>query len=119
MKLTVSYPGYGRKPRYYIDGVEVSQEEHDAVAPKHDITKGVPGGHAPSCWPMWSDNAGVNPDQVREATEACRAHGVPTEFCKETGQVKWEDAAHRKRYCELPGLNYYDRNGGYSDPQRR
>jgi len=67
-------------------------------------------------FPMLSDAAGVAPHQAKEAEEHSRRIGIPTEFTRD-GRARFTDARHRKRYCEAVGL--YDRNGGYSDPQRR
>lgn len=67
-------------------------------------------------WPIVSDAAAIHPDQIPEAREYDRQHGVPTEYTRD-GQPVFTDRAHRKAYCEAHGL--YDRNGGYGDPQRR
>ena len=73
------------------------------------------GVHKPGNWPMESDAAGVSPRQRKEAMEHAASIGIPTEF-NQDGQAVFTSARHRKRYCEAIGL--YDRNGGYSDPQR-
>lgn len=69
-----------------------------------------------SGYPMYSDAAGVNPDQIEEQMEMDRQLGVPTEYT-EDGLAIFTDPLHRKRYCEAYGL--YDRNcfGGGLDPQ--
>lgn len=72
--------------------------------------------HAPGNWPMLSDAAGVHPAQIKEAYAASVKAGVPTGFTPD-GRAIFSSAGHRKRYCEANGL--YDRNGGFSDPQRR
>lgn len=69
----------------------------------------------PGNWPMASDAAGVNPDQAQEAMAHAASIGIPTQFDNE-GRAIFNNARHRKAYCEAIGL--YDRNGGYSDPQR-
>lgn len=71
-------------------------------------------GHRHACgnWPMLSEAAGVHPDQVKEATEAARAFGVPTEFTRD-GRAVFTDRNHRKRYLRTQGL--HDKNGGYGD----
>lgn len=66
-------------------------------------------------YPMESDSMGVNPEQVDEAMAAARAMGVPVDFNRETGAVKFEDRHQRRRYCEAMGM--VDFNGGYSDPK--
>lgn len=72
--------------------------------------------HRPGNWPMCSDAAGVNPDQRLDAMKHAQSIGIPTEF-NAKGQAVFTSASHRKRYCEAIGM--YDRNGGYSDPQRK
>lgn len=70
----------------------------------------------PGNWPMCSDAAGVAESQAKEAMEHAASIGIPTEFNSQ-GQAVFVSASHRKRYCEAIGL--FDRNGGYSDPQRK
>lgn len=82
-------------------------------AAEHGGIKDTPGN-----WPMVSESAGVAPHQAREAYEHSVKIGVPTEFDR-NGNAIFRDAKHRKRYCEHPEIRLYDRNGGYSDPQRR
>ena len=67
-------------------------------------------------WPLYSDAVGVHPDQVGEAWGHSRSQGVPTEFTAD-GRAIFTSARHRKQYCEAYG--YFDRNGGYGDPQRK
>lgn len=73
-------------------------------------------GNLTARYPMKSDAAGINPDQIDEARDYDAKIGVPTDYDQETGQAIYESAGHRKRHCEAHGL--FDRNGGYSDPQR-
>ena len=76
----------------------------------------TPGGRCQAKnWPMYSDAAGVNPEQIPEATRHARNVGVPTDFTSD-GRAIFTSPHHRKRYCEAHGL--YDRNGGFNDPQR-
>lgn len=72
--------------------------------------------HHPGNWPLLSDAAGVHPAQVGEATAEATKVGVPTNFT-EDGRAIFTSAGHRKKFCEAHGL--FDRNAGYSDPQRR
>jgi len=96
-------------------------------APKTVNTNGrtfyrdIPAEHrsfrdTPGNWPKKCDATGVHPDQIEDAYALSRAQGCPTEFTSD-GRRIFTNAQHRKRWCELSG--YYDRNGGYSDPQRR
>jgi hypothetical protein len=75
------------------------------------------GIDTPGTWPMESDAAGVNPEQIPEAREYARSMGVPTEYNPETGAAIFTSRDHRKRFCEASGL--YDRNAGYGDQSPR
>ena len=67
-------------------------------------------------WPMVSDAVAVMPNQIQEAAEAARKHGVPTDFTPK-GQPIFTSPRHRRDYCErVRGV--VDRNAGYSDPQK-
>lgn len=70
----------------------------------------------PSNYPMESDNMGVNPIQIKDQMAEDARRGVPTSYNPETGAAIYTDKTHRKRHCEA--YKHYDRNGGYSDPQR-
>lgn len=70
----------------------------------------------PSCWPQFSDAAGVGAHQVGEAYKKSLELGVPTEFTKD-GRAIFTSREHRKRYCAAFGL--YDRNAGYGDQARQ
>lgn len=67
-------------------------------------------------WPMKSDALGVHPSQIAEARELSVKFGVPTDFTPD-GRAILNDPHHRRQYAESQG--FYDRNGGYSDPQRK
>jgi len=71
----------------------------------------------PSNWPLKCDGSGCHPSQVKQFTEQMTTLGVPTEFDKDTGQAIYTDREHRRRSCEARG--FFDRNGGYSDPQSK
>jgi hypothetical protein len=79
-----------------------------------DIASDHRSRHAVKCsqWPMKSWAAGVAIDQIPEAMEHARKHGVPTEFAPD-GDVIFRDRAHRKAYLKIIGM--HDRNGGYGD----
>lgn len=67
-------------------------------------------------WPIHSESMAVNPSQREELRRHLEECGVPTEIDAD-GCPVLTDAAHRRRVAEARG--FYDRNGGYSDPQRR
>lgn len=66
--------------------------------------------HTPGTYPFWSDAAGVNPDQIPEAMEADRSHGVLAEYNSE-GQVKFESRDHRRKYLQAHKM--HDNDGCY------
>ena len=70
----------------------------------------------PSCWPMVSDSMGVGEGQQREAEEHSIKEGVPTHF-NDIGQAVFDSPSHLKKYAER--YEFYSKNGGYNDPQRR
>jgi hypothetical protein len=74
------------------------------------------GRRSGATWPMESDALGVHPDQVAEARKESERLGVPTNFTSD-GKAILESRAHRKAFAEA--LGFYDRNGGYGDPQRK
>lgn len=67
-------------------------------------------------WPLYSDAMGVHPSQISEQVAADKKAGVPINYTPD-GRAIYESASQRKRHCEAHG--FYDRNGGYGDPQRR
>ena len=77
------------------------------------------GGFQSSCpsnYPMKSDAMGVNPVQIPEAMAADNRLGIRIHYDPNTGQATYADKIQRKKHCEAHG--FFDRNGGYSDPQR-
>lgn len=74
------------------------------------------GSRRKSTWPLKSDALGVHKDQRMDAIAESIAVGVPTDFTPD-GRAVLESKGHRKRYAEA--LGYWDRDGGFSDPQRR
>ena len=70
----------------------------------------------PGTFPMASEAMGVSHEDIKEAMEVDRRLGVPTEYTPD-GRPVFVSRKHRKAYCEAHG--FYDRNGGYGDPQRR
>jgi hypothetical protein len=72
-------------------------------------------------WPRESDCGGVPAERVQEAMQANRELGVPTEYARpdETGWCRavLTGPGHRKRFFEA--RRWFDKDGGYGDPQRR
>lgn len=69
----------------------------------------------PSNYPMTCTAIGVHPSQVKEHMEHLRAMGCGQVNHTKDGDVIFESKSQRKKVCEA--LGFFDRNGGYSDPQ--
>ena len=99
--------------QYRINGQVVSRKSFMRGARG---IESVPMTTPPGCWPRWSDAAGIHPNQVDEARQSDLAQGVSAEYCRKTGQVKFESRRHEKQCLEAWGL--YHLNGGYQDARR-
>lgn len=106
----------GRKYRIGTAPDEIVLE--DGRSAKRDVVEELRSFHSPRAagWPMKSDALGVHPSQVNEARKESVRLGVPTDFTPD-GRAILKDRKHRKKYAEAKG--YYDRNGGYGDPQKK
>lgn len=69
----------------------------------------------PSCYPMASSAVGVHPAQVKEHMEFLRSKGCGQVDHTKGGDVIFKDKNQRRQVCEA--LGFFDRNGGYGDPQ--
>jgi hypothetical protein len=56
----------------------------------------------------------VDPSDVPRAKETLARHGVETQYTP-TGEPIIRSRSHRRAHAEA--LGFYDRNGGYGDPQ--
>lgn len=72
--------------------------------------------NTPGTYPYYSDAMGVHPDQIPECRDYLSKRGVNAQFHPD-GRVLVESKGQRKAMAEARG--FYDRNGGYSDPQQR
>lgn len=101
------------KPHYFLDGKEVSKRTyHKRFPPLRD--SGIPAASASWNRPMHSDALAVHPKQRAEAISDAEKKGVPTDFDKE-GRPIFPSRQHRNAYMRAYG--YFDRDGGYGDPQ--
>lgn len=103
---------YGNPTRYYLDDVEVCEEEYRRRRPPKPLELGVPLGHLPDAWPMTSEAAAVRADQIPQAVAKAKRLGVPTRYTAD-GKPIFTDRGHRKRYLKAHGLR--DNSGGYGD----
>jgi len=101
--------------KYVLNGKTVTRKEFLRGAP--GLRAGEPCFVASTRgWPLVSEAMGVHPSQVQAVMADDRRKGVPTDYTRD-GCPIFTSRAHRKRYCEAHG--YFDRNGGYGDPQKR
>jgi len=70
-------------------------------------------GPVPGAWPKLCDASGVHPDQIPEAIQKAKRHGIDMEFHPD-GRAKYTSRKHRKDYLRSIGL--FDRSAGYGDP---
>ncbi len=61
-------------------------------------------------WPMVSENAGCQPEQVAEANANCRKMGINAEYLP-NGDVVWNSPKGKRDHIRSIGL--YDRDGYY------
>ena len=101
---------------YKLNGKVVSREEFMKGNKGFDFGSGKFNTVATTAWPLVSDAMAVLPEQIGEAMALDRQLGVQADFTKE-GQPIFRSRGHRKEYCQAHG--FFDRNGGYGDPQRR
>lgn len=101
--------GLERDGDYYTlaDGTEVMRDFRAEHAPRHA---------GADLYPLFSDAMGVHPAQIPEMRRLARQRGVPTEFTKD-GRAVLTSRGHRKDFGEAFG--FFDKDGGYGDPQRR
>lgn len=62
------------------------------------------GGMASSVWPKRSMAAGVAPEQIKEAMEADRKAGIPTEYDRKTGDAIYTSINHQRQHLRAHGL---------------
>lgn len=61
-------------------------------------------------WPLYSEAAGVHPDQVQEAQANWAKKGVPTDFTPD-GRAVFRSKSHRRDFLKAAGM--HDRKGYY------
>lgn len=109
---------YGRSPlkRFYLDDVEVTEEEFHAAVPTRvgDLLKAgkPPDGHRPACWPATSWALSVHPKQVKEANARAKRHGIAVRY-DATGKCHLSGKGARRDLMRLEGM--HDNEGCYGD----
>ena len=97
---------------YWLDGQEVTQAEFEKRYPPPKRSNG------PSSLigfkPLASDACGICPEQIPEAMEVDRAHGLGHTRYTPDGRPIFTSRSHRAKYLKSRLL--FDRDAGYSDP---
>lgn len=106
----------GKKPRYFVDGREVSAQEYDKAFPSKlqqllEAKELLPA-NLQTAWPLISDAFAVHPDQVAEATLRNKKAGVNVGY-KKNGQAEIPSRHERRKLSILEGC--HDKDGGYGD----
>lgn len=104
--------GTGERPRYEVEGREVSKEEFDLTFPDVTTLSRSDPCSLSSTPLSRSEVLGVHPKQREAATEQAKNLGVPTEFDNK-GRALITSRAHQKALVKALGMVNYD--GGYGD----
>lgn len=83
-----------------VDGIEYERN----FAAEQSGARARPG----DLWPLYSEAAGVHPEQVAGARQEWQKRGVPTDFTAD-GRAIFRDAGHRRKFLKAAGL--VDRRG--------
>lgn len=88
---------------YYLGGTRVTKEEYEAVHPPRKWEPGPARTQGTTTWPLESQALAVHPEQVHEANERAKRHGIAAEY-REDGTCVIADATARRRLLKLEGL---------------
>lgn len=98
---------------FILSGREVTQAQFEEYYPPIEPTS-IPGHEGASIIhfkPVHSDAMAIHPEQIPQAMEHDRAHGVPTEYDGD-GCPILTSPDHQRRYMNM--LGFHQRNGGFS-----
>lgn len=98
---------------YFLEGKKVSKRAYHKVFPALR-DGGIPGASASWKKPLHSDALAVHPKQIEEARRDAEVRGVAVDFDRH-GRPVFNSRQERNRY--LKAYSYFDRDGGYGDPQ--
>ena len=99
-------PFYASKDGKDLQRDVQAELDRDGKNQAHKPRKGIPK------WPIYSDAAGINPNQAKQAHDHLAMHGVKTDYTS-TGEAIFRSRGHRKAHLKAMGL--IDRSGGYGD----
>jgi len=100
---------------YYIDGREVTREEFVESGGRGDWLEAPPmvADTYTEHDPLISDGCGVMKNQVADAREAIRVHGIQGASVLNNGQIRFTSRRARKEFLSMRGL--HDNEGSYGD----
>jgi hypothetical protein len=88
---------------------EWTQDGEPCDPPPSRFTNDLPA-KVQAQWPIYSEAAGVHPDQINEAKDNLQKQGVPTDFTPD-GRLIFRDRMHRRKVLKAMGL--VDRSSYY------
>lgn len=109
---------YGNPVRYFLNDVEVSKEEHDAAHANKlgELVGTAPTGRAPLVgnqgYPKKSLALSVHPEQVAEARERNRKHGIDAGYDAD-GTCTVNSREAQKKLVKVSG--FFNKDAGYGD----
>lgn len=117
VRTRIVYESNGNR-RFYVDGKEVTQAEHDrlTVSKIEDLLAEpieLLPGQTPKCWPMKSDALAVHPKQIPEAMARNKRRGLHVDYDPRDGRAILNDRGQRRDLMRIE--NCHDNNGGYGD----
>lgn len=105
LNRTMSY----ENDRRTLDLARAALLQECAEAAANPVTH-VPRAKKRAVWPMVSENAGCQPEQVAEANANCKKMGIAAEYLP-SGDVMWHSAKAKRQHIRSIGL--YDRGAYY------
>ena len=84
----------GEAPHHLVVGGKRYDRDYGAEHPKQ---------YTGDLWPVYSEAAGVHPDQVQTAQREWAKAGVPTEFTSD-GRAVFRNKDHRGKFLKKAGL---------------
>jgi hypothetical protein len=112
VKLKIVYGEHGKPDRYFVDGKPVTRRAFFRLAPEpveaHHLVPSTYAGY-----PKKSDALAVHPNQVAEANERNKKHGIAVTYEEGTGMAVIPSRHEQKKLVRLEGC--FNKDGGYGD----
>lgn len=112
-RIVMKGPKESGKWKYYLDGKEVSKEEHDLAVPDKPLAEA--GKCSLRGWsrPIESDAMAVHPKQIAEVMERNKRHGLTCEYNTEDGRPILTSREQRRQLMKIEG--FHDNSGSFGD----